>query len=496
MNRFGGLAAICEFNTSNIGDNAIRPLVCSNVNLHYEEETAAHRSWDNVDTSENSAYYTKRDFYGPIQLDGNIPECRFGVGSPIVAEIKPTYNMFPGINSYINTWPGDKCDAEPKDSKYDEEHPEVKNEVWGYSYYGDFSHDLGLMYNDYNLGINTLDLNVDLPIQNMNIDNNAGNADSTGYKNGWLPGMNIPGGNDLGGLPFLAQSLFRGINIKQNYYGYYDANNIFHNGPGYRRSGNALCTVHYPAAICRDLSLNMKHNHVYYGSNGKNAKYEYYDVKYQTSKHESTYSYYGSSLKIYADESGKKVDNDLYMSFQNDWSVCQTNGPDLSNAKLPNYSNSYFKQRQDLNQYFTYTYSATTNSYDENGNLKKMPLLNYDVKFAMANNGKVGYWLRDPVDNIKGDNITYKNNIIHMGITKSPEQIRKEIMEPANKGKCITSAISGEDFAGLWVYDNKGNNVMYIDTSVGDCDGLSTWSMQLDPGYVDDKLMGCILEIK
>lgn len=496
LNRFGGLAAICEFNTSNIGDNAIRPLVCSNVNLHYEEETAAHRSWDNVDTSENSAYYAKRDFYGPIQLDGNIPECRFGVGSPIVAEIKPTYNMFPGINSYINTWPGDKCDAEPKDSKYDEEHPGVKNEVWGYSYYGDFSHDLGLMYNDYNLGINTLDLNVDLPIQNMNIDNNACNADSTGYKNDWLPGMNIPGGNDLGGLPFLAQSLFRGINIKQNYYGYYDANNIFHNGPGYRRSGNVLCTVHYPAAICRDLSLNMKHNHVYYGSNGKNAKYEYYDVKYQTSKHESTYSYYGSSLKIYADESGKKVDNDLYMSFQNDWSVCQTNGPDLSNAKLQNYSNSYFKQRQDLNQYFTYTYSATTNSYDENGNLKKMPLLNYDVKFAMANNGKVGYWLRDPVDNVKGDNITYKNNIIHIGITKSPEQIRKEIMEPANKGKCITSAISGEDFAGLWVYDNKGNNVMYIDTSVGDCDGLSTWSMQLDPGYVDGKQMGCILEIK
>ena len=59
-----------------------------------------------------------------------------------------------------------------------------------------------------------------------------------------------------------------------------------------------------------------------------------------------------------------------------------------------------------------------------------------------------------------------------------------------------TSAISGEDFSGLWVYDDKGNNVMYIDTSVGDCDGLSTWSMQLDSGLVDGKQMGCILEIK
>ena len=495
-NRFGGLAAICEFNTSNIGDNAVRPLVCSNVNLHYEEETAAHRSWDKVDTSENSAFYAKRDFYGPIQIDGNVPECRFGVGSPIVAEIKPTYNMFPGINSYINTWPGDKSDkitSSPSESKYDDEHPGVKNEVWGYSYYGDFSHDLGLMYNDYNLGINTLDLNVDLPIQNMNVDNNAGNADSTGYKNGWLPGMKYPGNDDLGGLPFLAQSLFRGINIKQNYYGYYDANNVFHDGAGYRRYGNALCTVHYPAAICRDLSLKMKHNHVYNTANGSKGHYEYIDTEYQSSKHESTYSYYGSSLKIYIDEHHKKIDNDLCMSFQDDWSVCQTNGPDLSKSKLANYPNSHFKQRNELDQYFTYTYSATNDSYGTDGKLKKMPLLNYNVQFAIADNGTVGYWLQDPVDGVKGENFVYKNNIIHMGITKSPEQIRQEIM---STGKCKTSAISGEDFAGLWVYDDKGNNVMYIDTSVGDCDGLSTWSMELPKGKVNNKQMGCILEIK
>ena len=62
--------------------------------------------------------------------------------------------------------------------------------------------------------------------------------------------------------------------------------------------------------------------------------------------------------------------------------------------------------------------------------------------------------------------------------------------------QCYTSALSGDSFDGLYVYDEDGNNVMYIDTSVGDCDGLSTWSMQLDSGVVDGKQMGCILEIK
>ena len=477
MNRFGGLAAICEFNTSNIGDDAPRPLVCNNVNLHYEEDSGVQKPWDKVDTSENSAYYAKRDFYGPIQLNGGATECPFGVGSPIVAEIKPTYNMFPGINSYINTWSG-------TNNKSDN-----ASEAWGYCYYGNFSNDLGLMYNDFNLGINTLDLNVDTPIKNMNIDNNEGNADSTGYKYGWLPGMRKPNGDDLGGLPFLAQSLFRGINIKQNYYGYFQ-NNQFVQGPGYRRFANALSTVHYPAAICRDLSLNMSHIHVHRGT-GKN-NYDYYSDQYQTSKHESTYSYFGSDLKIYTDESGKKVDNDLYISYQDDWSICSTNGPDLTNAKLPNYPLTSFKRNNEVDQYFTYTYSAISDIND-NGEPAKLGEYSYNVKFAMADNGKIGYWLEDPIAGISGDNFVYNHNIMHLGLTKSPEQIRKEIME---KGICYTSAISGEDFAGLYVYDKDGNNVMYIDTSVGDCDGLSTWSMQLDSGKVDNKQMGCVLEIK
>jgi hypothetical protein len=164
----------------------------------------------------------------------------------------------------------------------------------------------------------------------------------------------------------------------------------------------------------------------------------------------------------------------------------------LTNAKLPNYPLTSFKRNNEVDQYFTYTYSAISDIND-NGEPAKLGEYSYNVKFAMADNGKIGYWLEDPIAGISGDNFVYNHNIMHLGLTKSPEQIRKEIME---KGICYTSAISGEDFAGLYVYDKDGNNVMYIDTSVGDCDGLSTWSMQLDSGKVDNKQMGCVLEIK
>ena len=488
LDRFGGLAAICEFNTSNIGDDAPCPIVCSNVNVHYEEETAAQKTWDKVDTTVNSAFYKKRDFYGPIQLNGGNATCPFGIGSPIVAEIKPTYNMFPGINSYINTWKGDQPESKATD-------PETApQEVHGYAYYGAYSNDLGLMYNDYNLGLYTLDLNVDTPVKNMMVDSNAGNTDTYAYKYGWMPGLNIANAKNEGGLPFLAQNLFRGINVKQNYYGYIDPNNHANiiQGAGYRRSPNALATVHYPASICRDVSLTQDHRHVY-NSNSKKS-YSYATYKYATSKHESTYSYFGSSLAIDYNHSGKNIMNDVYISYQSDWSVCPTTGPDLTNAKLPNYDKTYFKTHDEIDQFFTYTYSATSASYGPDGNLKKLGELKYDVNFALSNDGKVGYWIADPIKGVSGEKFVYNNNIIHLGITKSPEQIRKEIIE--NNGICYTSALSGDSFDGLYVYDEDGNNVMYIDTSVGDCDGLSTWSMQLPEGKFGNQTKGCILEIK
>lgn len=490
LDRFGGLAAICEFNTSNIGDDAPCPIVCSNVNVHYEEETAAQKPWDSVDTSVNSAFYKKRDFYGPIQLNGDNATCPFGIGSPIVAEIKPTYNMFPGINSYINTWKGDQPDAIETD------HNTAPQEVHGYAYYGAYSNDLGLMYNDYNLGLYTLDLNVDTPVKNMMVDSNAGNTDTYAYKYGWMPGLNIANAKNEGGLPFLAQNLFRGINVKQNYYGYIDPNNPTNiiQGAGYRRSLNALATVHYPASICRDISLTQDHRHVYSKKSYRYTTYSYATYKYATSKHESTYSYFGSSLAIDYNHSGKNIYNDLYISYQSDWSVCPTTGPNLSNAKLPNYSRDYFKTHDEIDQFFTYTYSATSASYDKDGNLKKLGELKYDVNFALSNDGKVGYWITDPIKGVSGENFVYNNNIIHLGITKSPEQIRKEIIE--NNGVCYTSALSGDSFDGLYVFDEDGNNVMYIDTSVGDCDGLSTWSMQLPEGKFGNQTKGCILEIK
>lgn len=484
LDRFGGLAAVCEFNTSNISDDAVRPVQMLNVNLQYEEESNAQKTWDDFSNSANSAYYPKRSFFGPIQLNGTDDTCPFGIGSPIVAEIKPTYNMFPGINSYINSWKGNKTDVEPEES--------TPYEIHGHAYYGEFSNDLGFMYNDYNLGLYTLDLNCDLPVKNMNVDANANNADATGLKYGWMPGLKNGTFEKLtGGLPMLAESLFRGCHIKQNYFGYVNRNGEIVDGPGYRKTLSVLSTVHYPAAVSRDISLNAEHIHVFKQADGEgNGIYNYVPVKYQTSKHEATYSYFGSSLAIDNAQSGKHVHNDLWYSYETDVSACPMDGVDLTNAKLPNLSN--FKQRNDADQFFTYTYTELNPS----GTPQKLGEYSYNVKFGMSDNGIIGYWLEDPIAGISGDNFVYNHNIMHLGLTKSPEQIRKEIMNEANSGKCYTSALSGEDFAGLYVYDKDGNNIMYIDTSVGDCDGLSTWSMALSAGKVNNKPMGCILEIK
>ena len=509
LNRFGGLASICEFNTSNIEDYAPKPIVCDNVQLQYNEEIDAFRDWDKdnwnwkIDMDNNQKITSavsaqgSRLFSGPMHWNNNASTCPFGIASPIVAEIKPTYNMFPGINSYINTWKGDKSAAKNKDGgadgKYDSEHTDNYHEIYGFAYYGNFSNDLGMMYNDYNLGLYTLDLNVDTPLENMYRDTTYQNPEATTYKYEWMPGLNsnVADASNYGGLPMLAQKLFKGCHVKDMNMGYFNGD-TYYQGAGYRSTLNAIGTVHYPAAICRDISLKQGHNHVFKHAQNK-GDYQYEDVVYKTSKHESTYSYFGSSLGIDYLASGKHVYNDILLSYQDDWTSCPSDGVDLSNAKLTNFPMSIFKTRDEEDQYFTYTYNTPSGT---NGLPKKLPIPNYNVKFAIADNGKIGYWLEDPIAGISGDNFVYNHNIIHLGITKSPEQIRKEILDPKGDHIARTSAISGEDFSGLWVYDDKGNNVMYIDTSVGDCDGLSTWSMQLDSGLVDGKQMGCILEIK
>ena len=506
LDRFGGLAAICEFNTSNMSNNQVRPIQMTNVNLHYEEETGVIKkyrsssvSWNmDLDTTVSAesaiSALNSRYFYGPIQLNGDNPTCPFGIGSPIVAEIKPTYNMFPGINSYMNSWKGDQPNVKDSDVEKDTTHP---HEVNGYAYYGEFSNDLGLMYNDFNLGLYTMDLNCDTPIENMYRDVTNETADATGLKYGWMPGLK--NGNaeavSLCGIPNLAESLFRGCHVKQNYYGTTDADHVIHQGPGYRRMLGVLGTVHYPASLCRDLSLSESRNHVYWTSDGKNGNYQYNNRAYQTSKHESTYSYFGSSLAIDNTTSGKRVYNDVLISFGADPNACPTDGPDLTEAKLPVVSMSFFKTRNEEDQFFTYTYTADYTSANA-GELPKQPLMAYDIEFGRSDNGKIGYWLSDPVVGISGDNFVYNNNIIHMGITKSPEQIRKEIMDPNGNGKCKTSALSGDEFAGIYVYDNDGNNVMYIETNMGESNGLSTWSMQLEEGKFGNQTKGCILEIK
>ena len=496
LNRFGTLAAIYELNSSNLSDNQVKPIDCQNNFLQYNEEEGVTKPWDLAENKKNNKNYGRsREFYGPVQLNGTNPTCPFGIGSPLVAEIKPTYNMFPSINSFIGPW---WC----KDLEYQDNGVITNTKIdcfRGKAYYGLFTHDLNLMYNQFNDGIYTMDMNVDTPIENEWFRH--------GEKicNEWFPRTNTSqyaNTKDIANFPYLAQYLFNGNTIKAANWGYVDDQGTFHQGKGWRRTIDAMATVHYPAQICWDCSDTAAHPHVMVidrrnqdasklesegPSNCCGAVYE--SMVYPTAKHESNYSIFGSSLQIYTDMSGKRVANNVLISY-NDTGACPETAPDLTDVKLPLYNKNYFKANNGDDDIFNYTYSA---NYDKSSTgFRKVDPLKYEVNFANVGS-TIGYWLQSPEYGIKGADVQYDRNVIHYGLTKHPKLIRQEIME--NK-ICKTSGISAEDFQGLYVVDSQGNNVMYIDTKVGDLNGLQAWSWSLPHYGQKENEKGCVLEIK
>lgn len=110
MNRFGTLAAMVEYNTTNISDvwydtdtindREKRTITVKNCVFSYDEGLAT------VDTESDTTY----NFYSPYMsyYGGEVPmasDYMFGVVSPLVAEIKPTYLSSPSILSspFFNT---------------------------------------------------------------------------------------------------------------------------------------------------------------------------------------------------------------------------------------------------------------------------------------------------------------------------------------------------------------------------------------------------------
>lgn len=102
LNKFGAFAAVVEYNTSNISDmwrtseqlNTMtnRSIVISDSYFEYDEETSANRD-STVSVTLKSPYEIEKSHI-EAQTDYRY---KFGIASPLIAEIKPTYQAIPSI---------------------------------------------------------------------------------------------------------------------------------------------------------------------------------------------------------------------------------------------------------------------------------------------------------------------------------------------------------------------------------------------------------------
>lgn len=116
--------------------------------------------------------------------------------------------------------------------------------------------------------------------------------------------------------------------------------------------------------------------------------------------------------------------------------------------------------RSRIDDYFFYTYTDTSSKFYANQSLQNINdslVQNETVNFGVYDN-RMGYY--KPVAD---DRIAYRYNYYGIGENLSAKQIRERIN---NEVTFTTTAVSSnQNFGGLLVIDNSGNNVMFLDNT-------------------------------
>lgn len=116
--------------------------------------------------------------------------------------------------------------------------------------------------------------------------------------------------------------------------------------------------------------------------------------------------------------------------------------------------------RSRIDDYFFYTYTDTSSKYYPNQSLQNINdslVQNESINFGLYDN-RMGYY--KPVAT---DRIAYRYNYYGIGENLSAKQIRERIN---NEVTFTTTAVSSnQNFGGLLVIDNSGNNVMFLDNT-------------------------------
>lgn len=534
LDRYGTLAAVCELN-SNISDDhwdsESWPLMLTGNYFKYDEPVATRRNHWYLDISTSNNIAMKM---GPMQIGQ--PE-NFGVASPLIAEVKPTYLSVPSIVSYNASWSGVDWDGEP-DLK--EELHKTKN-LYGNAYYTLFTNDIPLKWDSYDPFVFTYNQNIDMPSKNAWLREHPSEIVDSEEKHtikNWfdtdiskmIPKMFAWSANNVyvnnfgtieGRVEDDDESSFSAISF----------NNTV---PGYTITDNPVATITYPRSA-EDIEyeynvINQPQKlasprwywpgqYSCYLSNGRwgmtqqrsvNQLYGIYRTKkinitrsqdfeaFKYQKKSSLYPYFGSSLGVTSGHSfwydcgyaGERMDeNDIYAK----------NIPNKTwlgdfDTKLDHFIKGSV-ERSAQGDIFEYYYDMDNATY--NGKPKQYRRMSLDVEFKQDGAGKIGYWAQDKEIGYSGEKFDYNGNVLHIGNEKSSRTIREEIRK---NEVSYTSSVAADDFHGLYVTDSKGNNVMYIDTDVGAMNGYSIWTMPLREYVATDKTdtykAGLIMEIK
>lgn len=524
-NRFGGFAAICEFNSSNISDryinkddNTLIPYVnFVGDNIFRYDEPIPSISGNKMTISTMSI--TTYD-YSFLYNDGQLslyPNYSYGVALPFIAEIKPTFLTIPSIienplyavnDFYIN----------PEEDEYSR------------------------------IGLFTIDQNIATP-------KNAGwfwsinfNVDIPGLKgqfNRIVNGEDQKGSLEFNNLSplfdrYFLDHLFSGFNnvrLALNNAGYFSAESAHHpdySEIGYGVAGNLYSTVSRMASI-----------------NAGDVKIDYSAISagFSDDKQPATYPYFGSDIilvnnnydeKYYlpiisADEGIATNNTNIVAKGKFNNNLFEVRSENTGKFYIPENSAAHFKPNpveEKLSAFnieswpsvyhhnfsaadkstelegtdiFKYEYEVTTGTKELNYFEQEVSLTAVEVS---GNAIKLGYWFAagdndwniPDVGKIKkyNDDFYYNENVLHLGTTFSEECILNKIRLDS---KCISSALSANDFEGLLVTDKSDNLIMYINTHMGNCEGIKSWSMVCEPSIdivtsAEEKRMGLLLEIK
>ena len=527
-NRFAPFAAVCEFNSCNISDKycytlpetltAVQPYInFHNVNCVYHEAI-----------NDYNIYAAYRRF-GPMYLANKIqgfaidgsaisaePTYSFGIALPFIAEIKPTYIAIPSIIE------SPLCNGEYGNADTSAAFKRI----------GMFTMDQNFAAPTNDPNFWSINLGVDLPGIAGIIDRNETSnqvMDLYGFE---LNNNNhtYERGKTVGNL---LDHLFNmeEVSINNGNYGYFNTttNTRVSGDGGYGRFGNQtfyaevsnMTKLGFDSQSANNTSVNggyYTQNKVlapgmYFGSNVSLVLHGYSGYNSQKNMTIVNPNYYnpksiGEFCCYYTPVTSKKQGAKVLPTTSFSTSGIKTGITMLNEwIKDPSVSAYYVSLKGNCikadiadtyrgTDKFKYNYTKTVLDNAKFTSFKQ------DVQLDERND-KYGFWFMDSLKekasvgnrskyyNGKNDEIRYDGSTLHIGAMFS----EKCILENLRVDSYITAAsgIMCDDLGGLYVTDREGRNVMYIDISMGECDGSRSWTMPCSAAGTSG---GLIMEIE